>query len=131
MDYTDFRTAAAEMIADFGNGQQVVFHRKAVTNYDAVADVETVGAEITASVVAVILPRADNDRSTPYDDLTRNNFVKIIVPANGLGVFVPAPGDQIEVPGEASRFTVTAVKTARPDGAPIIYTLQAEKGAST
>jgi sulfur carrier protein ThiS len=125
------RAAAAEMILDFGNGQEVTFHRKNVTSYDAVADVETTGAEIVVSVPCVIVPRAANDRSTPYNDLTLTNFLKILVPATGLGVFLPAPGDQIEVPGEADRFTVTDVKTIRPDGVAVVHTLQAEKGATT
>ena len=131
MDYNAMRADATEMILDFGNGQTLTFHRKNVTLYDAAADVETLGAEIVVTVPTVVLPRSTNDRSTPYDDLTRTNFIRLVVSATGLGSFQPAPGDQIEIPGEADRFTLTAVKTIRPDGVPVAHLLQAEKGATT
>lgn len=131
MDYDRARDTALRLVTNFGSGRTVTFTRKAPSSYDPLTDTEVPGTPLTATVKGVKVPRSASDISTPYDSGAINRFIKVVVPASGIGAFVPRPGDQVVVPGEADPFIVTDCKPLDPDGDAIAFVVLAERGDTT
>jgi hypothetical protein len=126
MDYDRFRATAKRLVGNFGNHGIATFHRKTVAGYDPVTDAEA-AVETAHSVECVVVPRGSSDISTPFDDRTETELVKIITASEGLSI-TPQTGDTVEIPGRPGRFSVTDCKPIRPDGSNIVFLVNAERG---
>lgn len=116
MDYDEFRAAAVDLIADFGNGLKATIYRDAAT-YDPITQVET-HAETEHEIIVVT---TDLDQRLDADMIGLADL-KAYVPATGLAI-VPGEKDQIALPARTGRFVVKRVRKYDPDGEPIMYEL--------
>jgi hypothetical protein len=130
VDYDRSRATASRLIAGFGNASTATIYRTTAGAYDPVTDVTTGSSEPPHEAPCVVVPRGSNDISTPRDDRSRNEFIKVLISAPDLDI-APLPGDRISVAGRPGRFGVTDVKELAPDGVPILWAILAERGAST